>query len=282
MVAAGIDSALSVPAGLDLVVPFTLSDGNGDPVIGLFSGSETFTATVWPGGGQPITCAASATWVTADLATALLTVLAAASAPVAPAIYRLRLAITRSGKTYLIHQGSLEFTDDPGAAAVLSAYTSYQRCRELAPWIDGCFDPTKHLAGFLRERATARETFDQLVLKMYRSPAIGMFGDMSAAALSWAGGGVRRTPLPSSMMITWLASNFLIVTPQVDKINAYLAIAEIGRQQIGVNNTFATYGQAFAEWASAEISVCTAQLDLNGDGIGEIPIPLWSTNPLFT
>jgi hypothetical protein len=282
LVAAGLDSLIQVPAGGDLMIAFTLADGDGDPVLDQLTDADTFVAAIWPGGGQPTVCAASASWVDPSVATATFTLEASDSAGVEPATYRFRLSLVHAGRTFSVHQGSIEFLDDPGSEDALPVYTTYARCLELAPWIAGVFDPKRHTAGYLRERATARKTFDQIVLKMYRSPTIGMFGSHSQSAFAWAGSGTRRSPLPSTLLTQWLAQDLLLVTDQVDRINAWLAIAEIGRQQIGSNNTFAAQGQACAEWASAEISACTAQIDLNNDGIGEIPIPLFAANPLFT
>ena len=49
-----------------------------------------------------------------------------------------------------------------------------------------------------------------------------------------------------------------------------------------MNNQMATYGGLFRDKASAEVLNVVAELDLNGDGIADLPIPINPTNTMFT
>jgi len=281
LVAAGLPAVVQLPAGGELAVAFVVEDTAGSPVAGVFGPGDVLQAVAWPGGGQPATFRPTASWVDAAAGKARLLFRGPQTADVPPETYRLRVTVRHGGGDYLLHEGAVELMERPGSEPAMPTYVSHAKCREIAPWIDLCFDPRKHLSGFLRERATARTAFDAILERHYRNGAFGEFEQHSAAALAWAGGGGRVSPLPSALLRQWLAADKLLVTPQVELINAYLAVAEIGRQQIGSNNVFAAQGQYCADMARSLIANCTAEIDLNGDGVGEVPINLGCSNTLF-
>jgi hypothetical protein len=78
------------------------------------------------------------------------------------------------------------------------------------------------------------------------------------------------------------SSGVLIQRPQIQRICAYKAISIIGLAQIGINNQQASYGAYFRDMASSEVLTVVAELDLNGDGIADLPIPISPTNTMFT
>jgi hypothetical protein len=78
------------------------------------------------------------------------------------------------------------------------------------------------------------------------------------------------------------SSGVLIQRPQITRICAYKAISIIGLAQIGLNNQQAAYGAYFRDLASSEVLTVVAELDLNGDGIADLPIPINPTNTMFT
>ena len=109
------------------------------------------------------------------------------------------------------------------------------------------------------------------------------FRDAPTLAFNFGGGvGWRRGTGPSPSLITWLASNYLILRPQIVEACAYKAISIIGLNQIGINNQQAAYGCYFRDMAERVMCGTTAEIDLNGDGIGEIFVALDSTNTLET
>ncbi len=74
----------------------------------------------------------------------------------------------------------------------------------------------------------------------------------------------------------------LILRPQIVRICALKAASIIALGQIGRNNGIANWGAMFRDQASAEVCSVVAELDLNGDGIADLPIPLGVTNTMFT
>lgn len=79
-----------------------------------------------------------------------------------------------------------------------------------------------------------------------------------------------------------VSNGTLLVRPETSRITAYYALGRIGLAQIGQNNQLASYGAMFRDLASAEVASVVAELDLNGDGIADLPIPISPTNTMFT
>ena len=274
---------LTAPVNADLAWTITLSGPTGSTWP--YTSADALECDVYSGNGLAILFSPTVTWYTNALDQKVqIRITAAQTASLQTGEYPLQGFILPAGTSTRIPwpAGALTLTAAAGTGTLAPVYTTYARMVELAPWVAQCFDPAVHQVGFQRERATARAIFDNLVVRLYRNTSTGLFGSLTVAANSWAGGATRRTMLPSKIMQQYLANNLLIVNDQVDRINAWLAIAEVGRQQVGVNNQLARYGQAAAECASSEISVCTALIAPNGDGVATIPVPLGASNPFFT
>ena len=79
-----------------------------------------------------------------------------------------------------------------------------------------------------------------------------------------------------------VSNGVLLVRPETSRITAYYALSRIGLAQIGLNNQLASFGAMFRDLASAEVMSLVAELDLNGDGIADLPIPISPTNTMFT
>jgi hypothetical protein len=102
-------------------------------------------------------------------------------------------------------------------------------------------------------------------------------GYTSAPTLAFSGGGGSGAAGTVSV-----STGALLVRPETTKICAYKAASIAGLGQIGRNHTVAQLGAMWRDLASAAVSTYNADLDLNGDGIGDLSIPLGSTNTLFT
>jgi hypothetical protein len=85
-----------------------------------------------------------------------------------------------------------------------------------------------------------------------------------------------------AMATAVVANGRLIVRPQTKRICALKAASVIGMGQIGRLHNIAQYGALFRDMASSEVSTYVAELDLNGDGLADLGIPIISTNTLFT
>ena len=267
-------------AALPLVVQ--LRDAAGTAITGYYAGTEPLAAVCWQGQENASLFAPACSWNSPTAGTVNLTISAAQTTGVEPGFYRLRLTVTDGGLPLTAWEAAVEIQGSPALTVAPVVYVDYPTLQAVAPWVDQCFNSKVNIEGFPVERARARAYFDSIILRCYRGTSVGRFGSHSASALAWGAGGMRRTTLPSPVMTTWLASNFLIVDDQVKRINAWLAAALIGQQQVGRNSVFANYGWAAGETASAEISVCIAKIDLNGDGIPDIPVPLNAGNGIYS
>lgn len=249
-----------------------------------YTAADGLSCDVYNGLGTAVIFSPTITWDDAPNGKVRIAVGASQTASLSCGEYPIEFAILPAGTSLQIPgpPGTLVLTPASGSTALAPIYTTYDKMIELAPWIAQCFDPNIHQVGFRRERATARMIFDNIILRLYRNSSVGAFASLYTAALSWSGGGHRRTQLPSTIIQGYLASNLLIVNDQVNRINAWLAIAEVGRQQVGVNNQLARLGQAAGEFASSEISVCNALISVNNDGVPTIAIPLGAANHYFT
>jgi hypothetical protein len=79
-----------------------------------------------------------------------------------------------------------------------------------------------------------------------------------------------------------VATGALLIREDTIRITAYKAASIIGMGQIGRQHTYAQLGTLFRDMASQELGSYCADLDLNGDGIGDFPVPCDATNTVFT
>ena len=165
----------SVEQGASLPLTITLEDASENPVT--YAGTETLASVLQSGSDQPTATAPTTAWVTPASGVLSVTLSAAQTAALAPGVYLLRTWLTASGADPIgVYECAIQVEAGPGSAVTLPTYTSYARMLELAPWVELCFVPQRHLTGFLRERATARSIFDNLILRLFRGNTIGVLG----------------------------------------------------------------------------------------------------------
>lgn len=78
------------------------------------------------------------------------------------------------------------------------------------------------------------------------------------------------------------STGVLMLRPQIVRVAAKKAASLIGLAQLGSNNQQAAWGASLQDEAVAEALTVVAELDLNGDGIPDLPIPVNPTNTMFT
>lgn len=246
--------------------------------------SDTLTGQVWPGEEQPVELTYTPTWVDAPTAKFNVTLSSADTTTLSIGAHRIRARATRGSNTYTLLDAILDVTSAPGASASsITPYCTYDDLLFVAPWCKQVQDLTTDQAGFLEERIRAREWLDWAILNNYRGASVGLFEQHSVAAFAFGGGvGWRRSHGPSTSLITYLSQNKLIVRPQIVRATAMKAASFIGLRQIGIQNAYVSYGTYFRDMADRELTATTAEIDLNGDGVGELFINLGSTNPLFS
>ena len=274
--------SLSTPVGVDMAWQVKLSGPTG--TTWPYTTADGLSCDVYDGNATGVVFSPTIAWLDAPNGKIKISVAASQTAALAVGEYPLEILLLPASTSLRIAgpPGVLILKPASGSVALDPVYTTYDRMVELAPWIIQCFDPNVHQVGFRRERATARKILDDIILRLYRNTSIGAFASLYVAAVSWAGGGHRRTFLPSTVIQGYLTNNLLFVDDKIDRINAWLAIAEVDRQQVGVNNQLARYGEAARETASSLISTCNATISVNNDGVPTIAIPLSAANTFFT
>jgi hypothetical protein len=119
--------------------------------------------------------------------------------------------------------------------------------------------------------------------------AIVSGGQVIAIQLITAGTGYSSTPTVTitgdgtgASATCQVSANVLILRPQIRRVCALKAASIVGLGQIGRMNNVAVFGALWRDMASSESHSIVAELDLNGDGISDLAIPLGTTNTLFT
>lgn len=260
----------------------TCRQTDGTPIV--FAGSESLAAKYWAGldGVQLGTLPCAFASVDAAAAGQVdVSVPAAVSADLDFGVYQWLLEYADGSSA--LARGVFEVEGGPGTdAGGVQPYCTYEEMLEQAAWLPLVADLPTTTPGFLAQRVRARQWFDGLVVANYRGAGIGQFETHSLAAFAFAGVGWRRSQGPAQSILQYLADGRLILRPKVRQICAAQAIAYVGLGQIGVNNQFASHGCYFRDQAEREAVGCTAEIDTNGDGTGEIFVNLSSTDTLFT
>jgi hypothetical protein len=253
-----------------------LSDGI-TPYTG-YTGTETFAVQLWPGGGEAaITPGLTAAWVSGPLGTYTLTAPAAATLPLR-GVYRVLVEITGAGTTRTAFLGRLEVVGRPGTAVAPPTYGSYSDLLARTPWLGRLADP-EDTTGFGRERGLARQRLDDCILRHYRSDSLSF----NAYPVSLALGGRRRTGQTSPYLSGLLIANKLMLTAHVLDVVRLYATGYILEAQVkpDAGNGYAEMAASFIASAEDRMSTLTAELDIDGDGIGDITVDLGGSDSLW-
>jgi hypothetical protein len=258
----------------------------GDP-LGNLMGTDIPAAEVWTGQDQAVLFAPSTEWLAGNgwqLGQVLISITPAQSALLeANGIYLLVVTVTRGTNTYPIWEGRLKCEPTPGTAInTIQPYCTYQDVLDRGAWVEGVQSMKTDQEGFYPQRLKARNWIDWAVLNHYRGQFMGQYGMHSVIGMSFGWVGYKRQIGPSPSMIQYLADNKLIVRPQVVEACAHKALAEVGLSQLGLNPGFFSLGRYHEDRASALMRGITAEIDTNGDGIGDIFIDLSTASTLYT
>jgi hypothetical protein len=258
-----------------------------------YASGDTLAAYVYQGQSDTVLFAPSVTWYTAGSTQTgytqgqvLVSITGAQSALLEQnGTYTLQVWWTQSGggKTEPIVRSQL--VCEPAAGATIQTVTPYCQLSDLldyAPWVSIVQNTDSDQEGFYRQRLKAREWMDWMILNDYRGAFVGLFETHSTAAFEFGYAGWRRSLGPSPSLITYLSQNMLLVKPYIVEACAYKAISLVGLGQIGLNNQLASHGAYYRDMATRKACEITAEVDINGDGIGELFISLNSTNSLYT
>ena len=200
-------------------------------------------------------------------------------------LYYLQAYATRAGspprKTALLPRDtSLEILAAAGVDVPRPSYIAITDLRKIAPWIDDLQVPDSN-TGFSAQLADSRDWLDELVLRNYRGGNVSLMGMHGFALDAWYTGGGRRTSLTNRWLKTELLLNHLLVTPRVRNICAYHALSRICESMITKSGQYFALSARFRLEAESLLASTTVEIDVNGDGFGEVPINFSSTNTLW-
>jgi hypothetical protein len=273
------------PFTLDPEQTVLISGAPGSTAQGSFLSTDVLTAKVWAGSNEVPLLTPTASWISATNATFQVTLQNTDSSSLAYGIYYLQAYATRAGTpartTALLPRGSsLEIIAAATTGTPRPTYISIVDLRKIAPWIDDLQMPDSH-EGFDDPCADARDWVDELVLRNYRGGNVSLLGYHGMALDAWFSGGGRRTSLSNRWLIGCLAANQLLVTPRVKNVCAYYALSRICESMITKGGMYAMLAARYRFEAESLVASTTFEIDCNGDGFGEIPVSMSSTNTLW-
>jgi hypothetical protein len=278
--------ALELVQGTARDFPFQVNNPDGTTPTGIFLSTDVLTASVWAGLNEESLLTPAASWISATNAQYQVTLQDTDSSSLAIGTYYLQAYATRvvSGvtrTTALLPRGtSLEILGTPLTAVPRPTYISIVNLRTIAPWIDDLQAPNS-TSGFDDACADSRDWLDEMVLRNYRGGNVSLLGYHGFALDAWYTGGGRRTSLTNRWLYAALASNQLLVKPRVIQVCSYYALSRICESMITKGGMYAMLAARYRLEAESLLASTTIEIDVNGDGFGEVPINFSSTNTLW-
>jgi hypothetical protein len=162
----------------------------------------------------------------------------------------------------------------------IMTYCTLKDMQSQCTWIQQYMDQDNDQTGFLEQRGLARNWFDRLLLASWPGARVTYIQE------GWPSNYGQFTLISNPWLVAGLQQGFLMVPPlyqtqrgyEVAEVNATYAIALVLRSQMGPASGIDKYAGYWMRRAIAAASQCTAELDINGDGMADIAIPLSVTN----
>jgi hypothetical protein len=266
--------------------PFQIQNPDGTIPTGIFLSTDTLASNLWAGSNETPLLTPATTWISATNAQVQVSFQNADTARLPFGQYYLQSYATRAGSptrtTALLPRGtSLEILAAPGTSfTARPTYISLIDVRKIAPWISDLLVPDDN-TGFDDQLADSRDWLDEMTLRNYRGGNVSLLGYHGFALDAWYTGGGRRTSLTNRWLFAALAANQLLVTPRVKQVCAYYALSRICESMITKSGQYVALASRFRFEAESLLASTTVEIDVNGDGFGEVPINFSSTNTLW-
>ena len=221
----------------------------GEPLA--YDGSESLACKLWAGDDRAVWATPSCVWKTPpDLARVTITPAHLQNVPAG--LCKLRIYVGSSP----IHaaEACLRVLNAPGAATAPASYCSAQDLRSLFPKIDELADRQEDQTGFAEQIGAARDWID---------------GSIRDAYAQERGNGEARRQAQQ-----WLSADKLVVSAAIRRAAACHAVADILQGQLGGSEEFAKLSARLRHQARRHLAETIAEIDLDGDGAGDVFIEL--------
>lgn len=256
------------------------SDTNPSP----FLSGDTLAANIWAGQDQPSLLSIAPTWVDVAAATYLVSLSNAQTVGLDAGIYRIRVTATRAGRSALLLDGRLEILQAAGTANPIPVYGTLQDMLLYCSWIQD-LQADQDDAGFLTQRGRARSWVDDALVDRFKFRSMSpQFGDPGTFPYFM---GLPIDTLPTKYLRDILAANTgvggstaLIVTPTVKEAVSRMAIHYVLADQLSKNPElpYARLASHMAAAAGSCLRSLRAEIDLNGDGLGDYIVNMSTTD----
>lgn len=155
-------------------------------------------------------------------------------------------------------------------------YCSLQDMQDLCSWIQQYEDQDRDETGFLKQRAKARVWLDNIIVASWPGARVTYIQD------GWPSNYGQFTLIANPWLQAGLAQGYLMLSTErgqaaIEACAAY-SIALVLRAQMGPTSGIEKYAGYWMRRAQAAVCNLTCELDINGDGLADIAIPLGLTN----
>jgi hypothetical protein len=265
-----------VSQGSALTIQSYVQDTNGNPIT-TYTGAETLSSDLWPGGAQPVTYNPATTWVTPSAGLIQIVIPAADSTALSPGRYQLLTRIQASGQDPVDAYGcTIDVLQAPGTETPPTTYCAYSDLLKYGrSWLRQ-LQTDDDEAGFAEQLGRARSWIEDLAHAHYRVAAMTMVVGSQAF-------GPRRSGARSTWLEDMLAADYLMLTDQIKEAAAKKALAFICEGQIGIGEKSGAYARLARMYHSQAdyLGTClTLSLDTNGDGFPDVNIDCSCTDPM--
>lgn len=265
----------TVARGCDLTVPLLITTDGRTPSTAYLA-TDSLAAELWPGDDQPVLLTPTVEWLDAGNGEYHVYLSAAQSATLEVGTYLCRVTATRAGRVAKL--ATISITVENAAAtpeAYPKPYATFNDMLLLCPWIETHQTLGRDQAGFLEQLVEARRLTDELIIAA--CPSGSSYSPHEWALINWDGGAYLGQ---STYIKDLLAQDKLIVTRKLALANARQALYLVMNASIqpGGDKSYASLAAKFYAEACVDFTNMIVEIDTNGDGKGEIAIPLGVTN----
>jgi hypothetical protein len=268
----------TIRQGEGLPLTASLTDDQGDPITS-YTGSETLTATCWPGGNLAASFSPTVAWLSGPGGTINIAVSAAQTAGLAEGRYFGTVTLVDPSLGPLeAYCWTMDLILAPGTGTAGLAYVGFSDLiKHARVWLRSLQDADS-TGGFVLECADASRWLDDFIIARYPTNNYAILGDPGYGSMVW---GANPGMLPNQWLIAGLASGWLVLRPKVIECVAKRALSIIAKGQIGVGESkadFRTLGRIMETESSAIAMTLVAELCTDGSGVPNLGIPLGGTS----